>query len=281
MITFQDVHISYGDAAVIRGLTFEVKRGEIFGIIGPNGAGKTTILRALTGIIMPDRGKIIIDGRDISLLKPHERKIAFLFETARGGSFLRLTSEEDLEFYAALYNVNVSREKIEETLKLVGLYQERKKKLYKFSRGMWQKLYLAGVILPDFPVIVLDEPWLGLDVISQRETVEILKKFREMGKTIVLTAHEMPLIERSCTRVMLLKNGMKVMEDETSQLFNRIGWKYKIKIKGDKGEKLIFVKDFKDAITRIKENEIYEVEIESVSLEDIYLKLMGENGEVP
>ncbi len=281
MIKFQDVHISYGNATVIRGLTFEVKRGEIFGIIGPNGAGKTTILRALTGIIIPDRGKITIDGRNISLLKPHERKLAFLFETARGGSFLRLTPEEDLEFYAALYNVNVSREKIEETLKLVGLYQERKKRLYKFSRGMWQKLYLARVILPDFPVIVLDEPWLGLDVISQRETVEILKKFKEMGKTIVLTAHEMPLLERSCSRVMLIKNGRKVMEGEPSQLFKRIGWKYKIKIKGKKREKIIYVKDLKDAITRIREDEIYEAEIEPVSLEDLYLKLMGGKGEVP
>lgn len=275
MIEFQDVHIAYGDAEVIKGLSFEVKQGEIFGIIGPNGAGKTTILRALAGIIVPDKGRIIINGKDVKELKAEERKIAMLFETAAGGSFLRLTPEEDLEFYAALYNVSVSEERIRETLKIVGLYEERKKHLYKFSRGMWQKLYLARVILPDYPVIVLDEPWLGLDVVSQQETVETLKKFREMGKTIVLTAHEMPLIERACTRIMLIKGGKKIIEGEPSKLFEAMDWEYKIVIKGQKKENTIYVKDLKEAVSAIKENELYEAEIEHVSLEDIYLKLLG------
>lgn len=284
MIVFKDVHISYGKNHVIKGVSFRVNRGEIFGIIGPNGAGKTTLLRAMVGIIVPDKGEIVVNGINPVKRKP---KIAILFETTKGQSFLRLTPVEDLEFYSALYGVDVDRDRIYEILKIVGLYNARNKKLYMFSRGMWQRQFLARVLLPDFPIIVLDEPWLGLDVSAQRETVELLKKLREMGKTIVLTAHEMPLIERVCDRVMFLNNGKKVAEGNVEELLEQMEWRYKVSIVGDVAntsaakmidEKLIYhVKDLKGFLQNLEFSKIYEIDIRPTSLEEAFLTLLGED----
>jgi len=284
MIIFKDVHIFYGKNHVIKGVSFEVGNGEIFGIIGHNGAGKTTLLRAMTGIITPDKGEVLING-----INPFERKpqIAILFETTKGQSFLRLTPVEDLEFYSALYGVDVDKERIHEILEIVGLYDAKDKKLYTFSRGMWQRQFLARVLLPDFPIIVLDEPWLGLDVSAQKETVKLLKKLKKMGKTIVLTAHEMPLIERVCDRIMLINKGKKVIEGSVKELLDKLEWKYEVSIVGDieglgsikrvrrDGKLIFYVKDLKGFLQRLDFSRIDEIDIKPISLEEAYLKLMG------
>ncbi len=281
MIAFEDVHISYGKNEVIKGISFEVNEGEIFGIIGHNGAGKTTLLRAMVGIIAPDEGKILVDGINPLKEKP---KVAMLFETTKGQSFLRLTPVEDLEFYSALYGVEVDKERIYEILKIVGLYSAKDEKLYTFSRGMWQRQFLARVLLPDFPIIVLDEPWLGLDVSAQRETVELLKKLKKMGKTIVLTAHEMPLIERVCDRIMLINKGKKVIEGSVKELLDRLKWTYEVFIVGDveslnpikrDGKLIFYVKDLKEFLQKLNFSKIDEIDVKPISLEEAYLKLMG------
>jgi len=285
MITFENVHIYYGQNHVIKGVSFTINDNEIFGIIGHNGAGKTTLLRAMVGIIAPDKGRILVNGVDPAKEKP---KVAMLFETTKGQSFLRLTPVEDLEFYSALYGVDVDREKIYEILKTVGLYGAKDKKLYTFSRGMWQRQFLARVLLPDFPVIVLDEPWLGLDVSAQRETVEVLKKLKRMGKTIVLTAHEMPLIERVCDRIMLINKGKKITEGSVRELLDRLEWKYEVSIVGDVGDlepvrtdgKLVFyVKDLKEFLQRLDFSRIVQIDVQPISLEEAYLKLLGDEND--
>lgn len=285
MITFEDVYISYGKNEVIKGISFEVNENEIFGIIGHNGAGKTTLLRAMVGIIAPDEGKILVDGINPLKEKP---KVAMLFETTKGQSFLRLTPVEDLEFYSALYGVEVDKERIHEILKIVGLYSAKDEKLYTFSRGMWQRQFLARVLLPDFPIIVLDEPWLGLDVSAQRETVELLKKLKKMGKTIVLTAHEMPLIERVCDRIMLINKGKKVIEGSVKELLDRLEWKYEVSIVGDveslnpikrDGKLIFYVKDLKEFLQKLNFSKIDEIDVKPISLEEAYLKLLGDKND--
>jgi len=267
MITFKDVFISYGKNIVIKGISFNVKQGEIFGILGPNGSGKTTLLRAMLGIINPDRGEILIDGINPSKVKP---KIAAIFETSVGAEFLRLTPREDLRFYSALYDVDVTDEKIREILEMVDL--DPNKKLYAFSRGMWQKLYIARALIPDFPVIALDEPWLGLDVSMQRKTVEILKSLK---KTFILTAHEMPLAERACDKIMIINNGKKVVEGAPNELLNQMEWRYKVKITGSNEEvKTYYVKDLASFLQKIKMNGVYKIDISPVSLEDAYLTFL-------
>ncbi|KYK35440.1 MAG: ABC transporter ATP-binding protein [Theionarchaea archaeon] len=284
MITAKNISISYGKHEVIRNLSFNVEKSEIYGIIGPNGAGKTTILRALTGIILPDQGVMSVDGKNVVVHKP---KIAVLFEVAMSRTFLRITAEEDLMFYSVLYDVEVDRERIKEILRVVGLHGINKY-VYKFSRGMWQRLYFARVLLPDFPVVVLDEPWLGLDVAAQRETIALLKKMKEMQKTIILTAHEMPLIERICDRVMVLDKGKNVVEGDVEELLDRLEWRYEVKISGDNLKNLtnkfkyrgkgryhyFYVKNLREFIESIDVSTIYEIDVKPLSLEEVYISLL-------
>jgi len=280
MISFKDVDISYGKNIVIRGMSFNVDEGEVYGIIGPNGSGKTTLLRAMLGIINADRGQVLINGLDPIKTKP---KIASVFETSLGTELLRLTPKEDLKFYASLYDVDITNERIHEILKLVDLHPDGR--LYTFSRGMWQKLYIARALIPDFPLIVLDEPWLGLDVTMQRKTVEI---FRDLRKTIVLAAHEMPLVERVCSRILIINNGKKVVEGTVDELLNRIEWRYEVKVSGKANEvdgvkpkkrdnlNVYYVKDLKKFLEKLDVSKLDKIDVTPISLEEAYLYLLNE-----
>jgi len=289
MISVRNISIGYGSHKVIGDLSFNVRKGEIYGIIGPNGAGKTTILRALSGVILPDNGEIYMDGKNVVEYKP---KIAVLFETSMTKDFLRISAEEDLMFYSVLYDVDVDKKRIGDILKTVGL-DGITKYIFTYSRGMWQRLYFARVLLPDFPIVVLDEPWLGLDVAAQRETIELLKKMKEMGKTIILTAHEMPLIERICDRVMILDRGKNVIEGKVETLLSRVEWRYEIKLLGDNLENLVenykyiekegyhhfYVKNLREFIESIDIMNIYDIDVKPLSLEEAYIELLAENKE--
>ncbi len=289
MISVRNISISYGTHKVIEDLSFNVKKGEIYGIIGPNGAGKTTILRALSGVILPDSGEIYIDGKNIVKYKP---RIAVLFETSMTKDFLRITAEEDLMFYSVLYDVDIDKKRIGDILKTVGL-DGITKYIFTYSRGMWQRLYFARVLLPDFPIIVLDEPWLGLDVAAQRETIELLKKMKEMRKTIILTAHEMPLIERICDRIMILDKGKNVVEGNVETLLSSLEWRYEIRLLGDNLENLVenykcikkkgyyhfYVKNLREFIESMDIASIYEIDVKPLSLEETYIELLMKNKE--
>lgn len=278
MISLRDVWVSYNGKNVIKGISFHVEEGEIYGIIGPNGSGKTTILRVMLGIIEPNKGEVLINGVNPVKNKP---KIASVFETSIGSEFLRLTAKEDLKFYAALYDVDITNERVFEILKTVEL--DPNKKLYTFSRGMWQKLYIARALVPDFPIVVLDEPWLGLDVELQKKTVEL---FKNLGKTLVLTAHEMPLIERACDRIMVINDGRKIVEGTVAELFDQIDWKYEVKIVGVATEvdgikpikrdhqNIYYVKDLKKFLHNLDMRDVFKIDITPVSLEDVYLTMM-------
>jgi len=283
MINICNVSISYGAHKVIKDLSFEVRKGEIYGIIGPNGAGKTTMLRALSGIIHPDIGEISVDGQEVT---KHRPKIAVLFENPMTADFLRLTAREDLMFYSVMYDIDMDAEKISNILKTVGL-EHINKYVYTFSRGMWQRLYFARVLLPDFPVVILDEPWLGLDVAAQRETVDLLKEMKKMGRTIILTAHEMPLIERVCDRVMVLNNGSKIVEGDVEELLGKLEWRYEVKLSGEYSEKLekyeyvqkdgynyFYVTSLKDFIELMDISTVYEIDVKPLSLEEAYISLL-------
>lgn len=285
MISVEKISINYGRNNVVKDLSFHVRKGEIYGIIGPNGAGKTTILRALSGIILPDKGQIVVNGRNVVDEKP---KIAVLFENPLTADYLRITAEEDLMFYSVMYDIEMDKKRIREILNIVGL-DTVDKYVYTYSRGMWQRLYFARVLLPDFPAVILDEPWLGLDVAAQRETVGLLKKMKELGKTIILTAHEMPLIERVCDRVMVLGDGKNIMEGHVEELLNKLEWKYEVKLSGDHIRRLenykyirkdgyyyFYVKNLKEFIGLIDMTHIYEIDVKPLSLEEVYISLLVE-----
>lgn len=191
---------------VLKGVSFYVNEGEIFGYLGPNGAGKTTTIKCILNLIFPDAGRITIFGEDS--LKPKARqRVGFLPENPYFYDYL--TGREFLAFYADLLGIHgrVKEEKIGYLLKLVGMERAADLQLRKYSRGMLQRIGLAQALLNDPVLVVLDEPMGGLDPIGRKEFRDIIVNLKKEGKTVFLSSHILQDIEMICDRVAIILAG--------------------------------------------------------------------------
>lgn len=207
----------------LRGISFHVERGEIFGLLGPNGAGKTTTVKILSTLLLPDSGSANILGYDV-VREPEEvrGRIGVSLSVERG-FFWKLTGRENLRYFGMLYGLNGGslRERVDLTLKLVGLDElGASDKLYEeYSTGMKARLSVARALLIDPEVLILDEPTLGLDPNSARLVRELLTKLaHEDGKTVLITTHNMFEAEIMCDRVAIINRGMIVALDTVENL---------------------------------------------------------------
>jgi len=202
---------------ILKGISLEVNKGEIFGYLGPNGAGKTSTLKCILGLIFPDKGNIKVFGFDHLSIKA-KQKIGFLPENPYFYDYL--TSSEFLHFYSQLFQKQKTAD-IDALLKLVGLEENKDIQLRKFSKGMLQRLALAQTLLNDPELVLLDEPLGGLDPIGRKEIRDIILKLKEERKTVFLSSHILQDIEMICDRVAILVNGEVInqgrLEDLVSQ----------------------------------------------------------------
>ena len=207
-------------------LNLEIKKGELFGLLGPNGAGKTTLVKMLCTLLPPDSGTALINGYDI--IKDQmkvKRSLGTLFSVGERGFFWRLNGYRNLEFYASIYNVPRQKrhERILEVLKLVGLDNSTFQLYQKYSGGMKRKLALARTLLPDPPIMMLDEPTTGLDAISSRNIRDFVKStVQETGKTVLYTTHYIEEAAQICTKIGILKQGQIVALDTPYALRDKI-----------------------------------------------------------
>ncbi|MDD8031656.1 MAG: ABC transporter ATP-binding protein [Acidobacteriota bacterium] len=191
---------------VLKGISFSINEGEIFGYLGPNGAGKTTTIKCILNLIFPDSGKITIFGEDS--LKPRAReKVGFLPENPYFYDYL--TGREFLAFYADLLGLHgkAKEDKIGYFLKLVGMERAADLQLRKYSRGMLQRIGLAQALLNDPALVILDEPMGGLDPIGRKEFRDIIVNLKKEGKTVFLSSHILQDIEMICDRVAIILAG--------------------------------------------------------------------------
>jgi ABC-2 type transport system ATP-binding protein len=196
---------------ILKGITFSVREGEIFGYLGPNGAGKTTTIKCLLGLIFPDKGTIEIFGQP-HLSARARQSLGFLPENPYFYDYL--TAREFLEFYADLFGLS-RREKdgrIAALLKLVGLERAAGLQLRKFSRGMLQRIGLAQALVNDPKLVILDEPLGGLDPLGRKEIRDIIMRFKREGKTVFFTSHILQDIEMICDRVAIIVGGRVVKQ---------------------------------------------------------------------
>jgi ABC-2 type transport system ATP-binding protein len=210
----------------VDGINLTVKKGELFGLLGPNGAGKTTLVKMLCTLLPPDGGTALINGFDIVKQQMQvKRSLGTLFSVGERGFFWRLNGYRNLEFFAAIYNVprQKRRERILEVLKLVGLENNTYMTFQKYSGGMKRKLALARTLLPDPPIIMLDEPTTGLDAISARAVRDFVQRtVRETAKTVIYTTHYIEEAAQICTKIGILKQGKIVAYDTPEALKARI-----------------------------------------------------------
>jgi ABC-2 type transport system ATP-binding protein len=199
-------------------LNLKIKEGELFGLLGPNGAGKTTLVKILCTLLPPDEGEARVNGFDVVRDQMDVRRsIGALFSVGERGAFWRLNGYRNLEFFSAIYNVprRKRHERIMEVLDLVGLKDKAFEHYQKYSGGMKRKLALARALLPDPPILLLDEPTTGLDVISSRSLREFIKDnlSKKAGKTVLYTTHYVEEASQICDRVGILNKGRLVACD--------------------------------------------------------------------
>src|SRR5215210_2737137 len=204
----------------VRGVTFDVEQGTLFGLLGPNGAGKTTTIKMLITLLLPTSGTARVLGYDV-VKDPREvrKRIGYVFGGERG-VYERLSGYDNLRYFAELYGVPPKeiRGRIESLLQLVGLKGREQERTEGYSRGMKQRLHIARGLLHDPPVVFLDEPTIGLDPIGARELRAAIASLADAGKTILLTTHYMFEADALCDRIAVITRGEIVAHGTPLQL---------------------------------------------------------------
>jgi ABC-2 type transport system ATP-binding protein len=198
----------------VRGISFHVDEGELFGLLGPNGAGKTTTIKMLVTLLIPTAGEARVLGYDVVRdAREVRRRIGYVFGGERG-AYDRLSGLDNLRYFAELYGVppGVQKRRIPELLDLVGLTGREKERVEGYSRGMKQRLHIARGLLHDPPVIVLDEPTIGLDPVGARELRATIADLARTGKTVLMTTHYMYEADALCNRISVIAKGEIVAE---------------------------------------------------------------------
>jgi len=202
----------FGDSKAVNNLTFEVGKGEIFGLLGENGAGKTTTLRMLATMLQPTEGTAMVSGLDINLEPEKVRASIGVLFGGEAGLYDRLTSAENIAYFGELNNMdkNNIKERVVYLTKAFGMEEYINKRTSKLSKGMKQKVAFARAIVHNPDVMFFDEPTSGLDVGAIREVHDFIKVCREDGKTIIFSSHSMSEVEKLCDRVGIIHKGSLV-----------------------------------------------------------------------
>jgi len=208
------------DVEAVRGVTFGIEEGELFGLLGPNGAGKTTTIKMLITLLIPTSGEARVLGYDVVRDAREVRsRIGYVFGGDRG-LYERLSALDNLRYFAELYGVEArgQRKRIEYVLDLVGLLGREKERVEGFSRGMRQRLHIARGLLHDPPVVFLDEPTIGVDPVGARDLRATIASLTEAGKTVLLTTHYMFEADALCDRIAVIANGELVAQGTPGDL---------------------------------------------------------------
>jgi ABC-2 type transport system ATP-binding protein len=233
VVEAQDLHRTYKthtgtirrrvkEIEAVRGVSFGIEKGELFGLLGPNGAGKTTTIKMLITLLIPTSGTGRVLGYDVVKDAREVRKrIGYVFGGERG-VYERLSGYDNLRYFAELYGVpgRVQKQRIEELLELVGLKGREQERAEGYSRGMKQRLHVARGLLHDPEVLFLDEPTLGLDPVGARELRATIASLTDAGKTILLTTHYMFEADALCDRIAVIARG-KILAEGTPRDLKR------------------------------------------------------------
>ena len=280
VIDVQDVSLRYPSAKedTIRGISFEVRQGEIFGFLGPSGAGKSTMQRILTGTLQDYRGSVCIFGSEIRhRTRWYYESIGVDFEFPN--FYGKFTAMENLKYFASLYSCGTADPS--ELLERVGLHLDAHKKVASYSKGMKMRLGFVRSLLHDPKLLFLDEPTSGLDPANARILKDMILEQKQLGKTIILTTHNMHDAEELCDRVAFIVDGrIKVVDTphalRRSQADTKVEYSFSDNGKESRNittlSKLAKAHDFQ---TALKEGTLTSIHSKEQTLEDIFIALTG------
>ncbi len=297
VIEVRDLVKVYGDRRVLKGIGFEVRRGEVFGLLGENGAGKTTTLEIIEGLRAPTSGTATVlgmdVGRDISRIK---ERIGVQLQAS--SYFEHLTLLEILDLFRSFYDRGLEPR---ELLSLVGLQDRGGMRVGQLSGGLRQRFSIVAALVNDPDVVFLDEPTTGLDPVARRNLWDLVRNIHEKGKTVILTSHYLEEVEALCGRVAIIKEGEIIATDTVAGLILqqenpvRLDFLPRGGLSGDArsrlsamgvlqessaraGELTLFLKDMEGLKAALRELEPVGLErmaVSTASLEDVFVRLTG------
>jgi ABC-2 type transport system ATP-binding protein len=220
IIEAKHLEVSFGDKQVIKDLSFEVRRGEIFGLLGSNGSGKTTTIRTLLGLYKPTSGEILVNNRVFSA---GSETVGYLPEER--GLYKKETVIDVMNYFGRLKGLEHAAEWSLKYLERVELPDKAKEKIEKLSSGQQQKVQLGITVMNNPSLLILDEPTKGFDPVNRRLLMDIIDERHRAGATIILITHYMDEVERLCDRALLLKDGMAKVYGTIKEIKKQFGGK--------------------------------------------------------
>jgi len=270
-------HISkhFREQLALKDLSFSIKPGEIFGFLGPSGAGKTTTIKILTGQLEQSSGNATVLDRSVNKINESiYEQIGIV--THNSGVYEKLSVYSNLEFFATL--LNVDKKRINQLLKQVGLYKDRKKKAKKLSQGMRQRLVLARAVLHEPKVLFLDEPTSGLDPSTSVQIHQLLLELKQKGTAIFLTTHNMEEAAKLCDNLALLNDGKIVESGSPRDICLRYDKKKRYKVLLRNNEEIILPQSIETAAKieqLMVQNELLTIHSCEPTLEEVFLEVTG------
>ena len=270
MIIVKNVTKKFGQKIALEEISFEVKKGEIFGFLGPSGSGKTTMIKILTGQLNADSGQTELLGKVSEKLTPADlEQIGLVSDTS--GFYEKLSLYKNLQAYAKLYGKPNAR--VDEVLKQVDLYDSKNLAAEKLSTGMKQRMFLARALINKPQVLFLDEPTSGLDPTTSKKIHELLLDLKEAGTTIFLTTHDMNEATLLCDRLSLLNRGHLIEYGTPSSIIQKYNHEKKVQ--------LTFADETQTEITFEELGQTDLVQVVAIhscepTLEEIFIQLTGE-----
>jgi len=278
-IVVDNVKYNYGDIQAVKGITFNVEKGEIFGFLGPNGAGKSTTIKMLTGQLYPKNGKITVLGLDITKKSGKvQAQIGICFE--RTNLYEQMSAIENLKLFADLYGVK--KFDADDLLITVDLKGRGKDRVSSFSKGMKQRLMVARALISKPKILFLDEPTEGLDPTSADNIRNVILKERQRGATVFLTTHDMLEADKLSDRVAFI-NGGEIMAIDTpynlKQKYGKRSMKAQITTEIGEIEDREILMDSKNTASDVQmlfdKEKVVTIHSKEASLEDIFIQITG------
>jgi ABC-2 type transport system ATP-binding protein len=224
ILQVRDLDKSYGETHAVRGVSFQVARGEIFGLLGPNGAGKTTTISMITGLLQPTSGQIVVDGLDLQTdTNAVKAKLGLVPQEL--ALYPTLSARDNLDFFGRIYGLGGKklRERIAAVLELAGLTERADEPIDNYSGGMKRRVNIAAGLLHQPDLLFLDEPTVGVDPQSRNAIFEGVEELNRAGMTVIYTTHYMEEAQRLCHRVAIIDEGQIIALDTPTALIRSLG----------------------------------------------------------
>lgn len=297
-IQIENITKQFDKTLAVNDLSMKVPSGVIYGMLGPNGAGKTTTIRMMLNIIYPDKGGISLFGH--ALNEEDKKRIGYLPEER--GLYPKMTVDETLKYFARLKGMSSrdASKAIDTWLKKINMTEHRQKKVNELSKGMQQKIQFVATVQHDPDLLILDEPFTGLDPINVMLIKDIILDMNKKGKTIIFSTHQMEQVEKLCEYICLINKGKKIIDGKQHEIRSQYGRKsislefdgdgsflekhssvagihlYPKKAEIELKDKVTPIAFLKDIVNKL---EITKFELREASVESIFIRLVGESNE--